>query len=98
VKPIRGTKPDKATNILMKKDIHPPYNPVCFIDISTNKRFLTYSTLSSKNKETIDGVEYNVIMRDVTSDSHPAYTGQKHLISSVGRAEKFQRKYHRHAR
>lgn len=82
----------------MKKDIHPPYRPVCFIDISTNKHFLTYSTLSSKTKETIDGVEYYLIKRDVTSDSHPAYTGQKHVISSVGRAEKFQQKYKRHAR
>ncbi|MDR2420327.1 MAG: type B 50S ribosomal protein L31, partial [Puniceicoccales bacterium] len=79
----------------MKKDIHPVSKPVCFCDISTGKRFLTLSTLRSKNKETIDGVEYDLIYRDVTSDSHPAYTGEKRLVDTAGRVEKFQNKFQR---
>lgn len=52
----------------MKKDIHPDYHPVCFVDVSSGKRFLTYSTMTSKDKEVIDGVEYYIVIRDVTSD------------------------------
>ena len=79
----------------MKVDIHPKLNPVAFVDVSTSKRFLTYSTLKSSRKETIDGVEYHVILRDVTSDSHPAYTGEKRLIDTAGRVEKFTSKFRR---
>ena len=53
----------------MKKDIHPNYHPVCFVDVSTGKRFLTNSTMVSKEKEVINGVEHYIIVRDVTSDS-----------------------------
>jgi large subunit ribosomal protein L31 len=79
----------------MKKGIHPEYRPACFVDVSTGRRFLTCSTLSSKNKETIDGVEYHMVLRDVTSDSHPVYTGEKRFVDSAGRVEKFQRKFQR---
>jgi large subunit ribosomal protein L31 len=79
----------------MKKDIHPASRPVCFCDISTGKRFLTTSTLHSKNKETIDGVEYDLIYRDVTSASHPTYTGEKRFVDTAGRVEKFQNKFQR---
>lgn len=79
----------------MKKDIHPTLNPVAFVDISTGKRFLTLSTQKSQRKETIDGQEYHVILRDVTSDSHPAYTGEKRLIDTAGRVEKFTTKFRR---
>ena len=70
-------------------------NPVAFVDVSTSKRFLTYSTLKSSRKETIDGIEYHVILRDVTSDSHPVYTGEKRLIDTAGRVEKFTNKFRR---
>lgn len=79
----------------MKKDIHPKMNHVAFVDVSTSKRFLTYSTLKSSRKETIDGIEYHVIIRDVTSDSHPVYTGEKRLIDTAGRVEKFTSKFRR---
>jgi len=82
----------------MKKDIHPDYHPVCFTDVSTGKRFLTYSTLTSKERETVDGVEYYMVLRDVTSDSHLVYTGEKHSASVTGRVEKFQNKFRRGAR
>jgi large subunit ribosomal protein L31 len=59
---------------------------------------LTYSTLTSKEKETIDGVEYHMVLRDVTSDSHLVYTGEKHSASVTGRVEKFQNKFRRGVR
>ncbi len=79
----------------MKKEGHPEYHPVCFVDVSTGRKFLTRSTMRSKQKETIDGVEYNVVVRDVTSDSHPAYTGEKRFLDSAGRVEKFKTKFQR---
>ncbi|MCC5806622.1 MAG: type B 50S ribosomal protein L31 [Opitutales bacterium] len=79
----------------MKSDIHPKLNPVCFRDVSTGRNFLTVSTMKSDKKETIDGQEYFVIVRDVTSDSHPAYTGEKRFVDAAGRVEKFQNKFRR---
>lgn len=79
----------------MKKEGHPDYHPVCFVDVSTNRKFLTRSTMRSKQKEVIDGVEHFVVVRDVTSDSHPAYTGEKRFLDTAGRVEKFQSKFKR---
>ncbi len=79
----------------MKSDIHPKLNPVCFRDVSTGRNFLTYSTVRGDKKETIDGSEYMVVVRDVTSDSHPAYTGEKRFVDAAGRVEKFQNKFRR---
>lgn len=82
----------------MRAKIHPDVNPVCFIDVSTGTKFLTRAAIKSSRKETIDGVEYHVVVRDVTSDSHPAYTGEKRLVDSAGRVEKFQNKFGRRRR
>jgi large subunit ribosomal protein L31 len=79
----------------VKPEGHPTLNPVCFLDVSTGKRFLTRSTMKSARKETIDGVEYQVVLRDVTMDSHPAYTGEKRLVDTAGRVEKFTTKFKR---
>ncbi|TVR49705.1 MAG: type B 50S ribosomal protein L31 [Puniceicoccaceae bacterium] len=79
----------------MKSDIHPKSNPVCFIDVSTGKKMLTRSTVRSQRKETIDGQEYFVVLRDVTGDSHPAYTGEKRFVDTAGRVEKFTNKFRR---
>ncbi|MDR2735444.1 MAG: type B 50S ribosomal protein L31 [Puniceicoccales bacterium] len=79
----------------MKKGIHPESRPVCFVDISTGRKFLTMSTVHSKKKEVIEGVEYYVVVKDVTSDSHPAYTGEKRFVDAAGRVEKFNSKFRR---
>ncbi|MBE6414811.1 MAG: type B 50S ribosomal protein L31 [Verrucomicrobiaceae bacterium] len=79
----------------MKNDIHPDYHPVCFVDVSSGARFLTRSTMKSKTVENIDGVDYYMITRDVTADSHPAYTGEKRFVDTAGRVEKFQKKFAR---
>ena len=79
----------------MKKGIHPQTYPACFVDVSTGTKFFTLSTATSKKTETIEDVEYQVFPRDVTSDSHPAYTGEKRFVDTEGRVEKFQNKFRR---
>jgi large subunit ribosomal protein L31 len=79
----------------MKKQGHPKTYPVCFVDVSTGKQFLTHSTMKSPKTEKIDGVDYFVVVRDVTSDSHPAYTGEKRFVDTAWRVEKFQNKFKR---
>ena len=78
----------------MKKEIHPKYNEVVFQDTSSDFSFLTKSTMSSK--ETIkweDGNTYPLIKVEVSSASHPFYTGKKLFVDTAGRVEKFNRKY-----
>lgn len=78
----------------MKKDIHPDYQEVVFHDLSSDFKFLTRSTM--KTKETIkweDGKEYPVIKVEVSSASHPFFTGKKMFVDTAGRVEKFKNKY-----
>ena len=78
----------------MKQGIHPDYHPVLFRDISANKTFLTRSTAtSSKEIEWEDGNTYPVIDVDITSASHPFYTGKAKIVDTAGRVEKFNRRY-----
>lgn len=79
----------------MKAKTHPTLNNVCFLDVATGRRFLTKSTMKSPRKEKIDGEDYFVVVRDVTMDSHPAYTGEKRLVDTAGRVEKFTNKFKR---
>ena len=79
----------------MKAEGHPALNNVCFLDIGTGRRFLTKSTMKSARKEQIDGEEYFIVLRDVTSDSHPAYTGEKRIVDTACRVEKFTTKFKR---
>ena len=78
----------------MKKGIHPEYKEVVFYDTSSDFKFLTKSTMTSK--ETIkweDGNEYPLVKIEVSSASHPFYTGKKLFVDTAGRVEKFNRKY-----
>ena len=93
IKPILDSKQGKAD--IMKKSIHPTNNPVCFKDVSTGRKFITRSTIKSKNTENIDGTDHFLLVRDVTMDSHPAYTGEKRFVDTAGRVEKFQSKFSR---
>lgn len=82
----------------MKKDIHPQYNDVIFWDTTSDFKFLTRSTLNSKEKTTwTDGKEYPVIKVEVSSASHPFFTGKKMFVDSAGRLEKFKKKYEKKA-
>ena len=77
----------------MKKDIHPDYHPVLFVDVSGDYEVRTQSTLKSKETREIDGVEYYVVKVDISSESHPYYTGQERFLDAAGRIEKFRKKF-----
>ncbi|HRW98165.1 MAG TPA: type B 50S ribosomal protein L31 [Cyclobacteriaceae bacterium] len=82
----------------MKKEIHPDYKEVIFWDTSCDFKFLTRSTMTSKETEKwTDGKEYPVIKVEVSSASHPYYTGKKMFVDTAGRVEKFQKKYQKKA-
>ena len=78
----------------MKTGIHPEYRKVVFQDVSSDFSFLTRSTMNSK--ETIkweDGEEYPLIKIDVSSASHPFYTGKHKVLDSGGRVDRFKQRY-----
>ncbi len=82
----------------MKKDIHPDYKEVVFHDTSSDYKFLSRSTM--KTKDTIkweDGKEYPLIKVEVSSASHPFFTGKKMFVDTAGRVEKFKNKYQKKA-
>lgn len=76
----------------MKTDIHPKnYRPVIFKDISSNAQFLVSSVIDTKETATwTDGKEYPVVSVEISSASHPFYTGQEKQLDTAGRAEKFK--------
>ena len=78
----------------MKADIHPNYKEVVFQDLSSDFAFLTRSTLSSKDTvKWADGNEYPLIKVDITSASHPFYTGKQKFIDTGGRVDRFRKRY-----
>lgn len=77
----------------MKNDIHPEYHPVVFIDTASDTEFVGRSTKTSDETRDIDGVEHYVIRVEISSASHPFFTGQQRFVDTAGRVEKFQRKY-----
>jgi len=78
----------------MKQDIHPEYRPVVFKDIGGDFAFLTRSTV--KTEETIeweDGNEYPLVKLEVSSATHPFYTGKQTIMDSTGKVERFRQRY-----
>ncbi len=76
----------------MKADIHPKnYRMVIFHDNSSGERFLAGSTIQSEsNEKWTDGKEYPIAFVDVSSASHPFYTGQEKVMDTAGRVERFK--------
>ncbi len=78
----------------MKPDIHPEYRPVVFQDTSSDFRFLTKSTIeTSETVEWDDGNTYPLAKVEISSASHPFYTGKQILVDTTGRVERFRRRY-----
>ncbi|MCA9542999.1 MAG: type B 50S ribosomal protein L31 [Myxococcales bacterium] len=75
----------------MKDGIHPQYNPVVFID--GEHQIVTKSVLSSKERMDIDGVEHHVIHIEVSSYTHPFFTGKQRLVDTEGRVERFRKRW-----
>ncbi len=79
----------------MKKHLHPPYGPVVFRDRSAGVSFLTRSTMTAAENIEWEGVTYPVVDVDVSSASHPFWTGRGRVLDTAGRVERFQRRYGR---
>ncbi len=78
----------------MKKDIHPNYRDVVYQDISANFSIMTKSTVETKDTVTWeDGKEYPLFKVDISSASHPFYTGNQKVLDTEGRVEKFKNRY-----
>ena len=78
----------------MKSDIHPEYRPVVFLDTSSGEKTLTRSTIATQ--ETIeweDGNTYPLAKVEISSASHPFFTGQMTIVDTAGRVERFERRY-----
>ena len=84
----------KAEDFAMKEGIHPDYHPVVFHDVGADYKFLTNSTMTSKERIVWeDGQEYPLITVDISAASHPFFTGKMKYVDAAGRVEKFQKKY-----
>ncbi|MBZ5950403.1 type B 50S ribosomal protein L31 [Leuconostoc gasicomitatum] len=77
----------------MQAEIHPKYQPVVFLDATTGKKFLLASTVTSNDTTDFEGTEYPVIRMDITSDSHPFYTGKQKFTQADGAVDKFNKKF-----
>ncbi|NYT65113.1 type B 50S ribosomal protein L31 [Alcaligenaceae bacterium] len=79
----------------MKEGIHPEYRDVVFLDQQTGKTFMSRSTLNSRDTIELDGQTYPLFKCEVTSESHPFYTGAQTRIVETGRVEKFRARFAR---
>lgn len=78
----------------MKSGIHPEnYRLVAFRDMSNGDTFISRSTINTKETEVIDGVEYPLVKLEISSSSHPFYTGKSKLVDTAGRVDKFMNRY-----
>lgn len=77
----------------MKTDIHPEYAPIVFRDLASGETFLTRSTVTSDKTIDLDGVTYPVIDVEISSASHPFYTGKQRILDSAGRVERFNQRF-----
>ena len=78
----------------MKKDLHPEnYRPVVFKDMSNDETFISRSTINTKDTIELDGVTYPLVKLEITSASHPFYTGKSKLVDTAGRVDKIMSRY-----
>jgi len=77
----------------MRKEVHPGYHPVVFVDPSVGAEFVTRSTMTSAEVRNIDGVDHYVIRMEISSASHPFFTGKQRFVDTAGRVERFRAKY-----
>ncbi|WP_125607871.1 type B 50S ribosomal protein L31 [Lapidilactobacillus bayanensis] len=77
----------------MKQGIHPDYHEVVFMDSATGFKFVSGSTKTSSETVEFEGKEYPLIRVEITSDSHPFYTGKQKFTQADGRVDRFNKKY-----
>jgi len=80
----------------MRADIHPNYRPVVFQDLSEGVNFVIRSTVETNDTITLeDGAEYPLVKVEISSASHPFFTGTMKIVDTAGRVERFERRYGR---
>ena len=77
----------------MKKETHPKYQQVLFVDSTTGQRFLIGSALQPKEREKFEGKEYPVYHLSTSAYSHPFFTGSNKFVDAEGRVDKFKKRY-----
>lgn len=77
----------------MKPGIHPEYRDVVFHDMSIDFKFITRSTVNTRETIEFEGATYPLVKLETSSESHPFYTGTQKIIDTAGRVEKFRNKY-----
>lgn len=77
----------------MKKNVHPAYQDILFVDSSTGHRFVIGSSLQPKEKEVFEGKEYPVYHLSTSAYSHPFFTGSNKFVDAEGRVDKFKKRY-----
>ena len=77
----------------MKQGIHPDYREVVFHDLSCDFKFITRSTVQTKESIEFNGKSYPLVKIEVSSESHPFYTGKHKIVDTAGRVEKFRQKF-----
>ena len=77
----------------MKSDIHPAYRTVVFHDTSANEYFKVGSTIKTEREITLEGVTYPYVTIDVSSKSHPYYTGKQKEYSKEGSTARFNQRF-----
>jgi large subunit ribosomal protein L31 len=77
----------------VKPGIHPKYHKVLFIDSATGDEWVTRSTLTSKETREVDGEEIPVVKLEISSFSHPFWTGKMRELDTDGKIDRFRRRY-----
>jgi len=77
----------------VKPDIHPEYRKVLFIDSATGDEWMTRSTLTSNETREVDGEEVQVVKLEISSFSHPFWTGKMRELDADGKIDRFRRRY-----
>ena len=77
----------------MKEGIHPDYHPVLFVDAATGQEWMSRSTLTSKETREVDGEEVPVVRLEISSSSHPFWTGTARELDADGKIDRFRRRY-----
>ena len=77
----------------MKPDIHPKYDKVLFVDTATGDKWVSRSTLTSEETEEVDGEQLPVIKLEISSFSHPFWTGKMRELDADGKIDRFRRRY-----
>ena len=83
----------KPWSISVQKDTHPKYRPVVFADIGADFKFLSRSTIQTNDEIEFEGKTYPLVKVDISSASHPFFTGKQKFVDTAGRVDRFQKKF-----